>query len=205
MGVRKHHKPRRSSSRLPSGCLKWLLILLFWPFALIYYYVKWCIGNNQRTADKPLFARPWFIVSIILAVVFGLSAAFGRSPSTAEPAEDTTVVVESATPTPAPTVEPTAEPTSAPTPEPTVEPTPEPTPEITPEPTPEPTPEITPAPVQEETQAQTQPQEDMVWIASTGNGKKYHSYSGCSNMKNPIQVTLSDAIARGYERCSKCH
>ena len=54
----------------------------------------------------------------------------------------------------------------------------------------------------------TQPEEDapavgsMVWIPKTGS--KYHSYSGCSNMKNPSQVTQSQAEARGYTPCKKC-
>lgn len=44
----------------------------------------------------------------------------------------------------------------------------------------------------------------MVWIASSGNGTKYHSGSSCSNMENPNQVSKSDAIAWGYEACKKC-
>lgn len=51
----------------------------------------------------------------------------------------------------------------------------------------------------------TAPQDAMVWIAGSGNGTKYHSSSSCSSMKNPIQVTLSDAIARGYGPCARCH
>lgn len=74
---------------------------------------------------------------------------------------------------------------------PTPEPTPKPTPETTPEPTPEPEPEPPAA------------QESMVWIPKTGS--KYHSNSSCSNMKNPTQVTISDAISRGYEPCKKCY
>lgn len=42
-----------------------------------------------------------------------------------------------------------------------------------------------------------------VWIPTNG-GTKYHSYKGCSNMDNPIQVTESEAIERGYSRCGKC-
>lgn len=40
-----------------------------------------------------------------------------------------------------------------------------------------------------------------VWIPRTGS--KYHSRSSCSNMKNPSKVKKSDAIARGYEPCSR--
>lgn len=43
---------------------------------------------------------------------------------------------------------------------------------------------------------------DMVWIPKSGS--KYHSYSGCSNMKNPRQVTKQEAENEGYEPCKKC-
>lgn len=43
----------------------------------------------------------------------------------------------------------------------------------------------------------------MVWIPQSGS--KYHSSSGCSNMKNPSQVTQSEAESMGYEPCKKCH
>ena len=41
-----------------------------------------------------------------------------------------------------------------------------------------------------------------VWIPRTGS--KYHSSPTCSNMRNPSQVSRSEAVARGYEPCSKC-
>lgn len=80
-----------------------------------------------------------------------------------------------------------AESVLTPTPKPTATPTPEPT--ATPEP--EPTPEPTPTP------------EPMVWIPQSGS--KYHRKSTCSNMTNPSQVTLSDAIAWGYTACGRCY
>ena len=43
---------------------------------------------------------------------------------------------------------------------------------------------------------------DMVWIPKSGS--KYHSRSGCSNMKNPSQVTKQEAENQGYEPCKKC-
>ena len=43
---------------------------------------------------------------------------------------------------------------------------------------------------------------NMVWIPNSGS--KYHSHSGCSNMKNPSQVSKSDAERDGYGPCSKC-
>ena len=43
----------------------------------------------------------------------------------------------------------------------------------------------------------------MVWIPQSG--AKYHKNSSCSNMKNPSQISLSDAQARGYTACKKCY
>lgn len=43
----------------------------------------------------------------------------------------------------------------------------------------------------------------LVWIPNSGS--KYHSNSGCSGMKNPHQVSRSQAEARGYEPCKKCY
>lgn len=65
---------------------------------------------------------------------------------------------------------------------------------------------IVEAPVQTEApppSAIAPPQERMVWIDDTG--KKYHSKSSCSNMSNPYQVSLSDAISRGRDACKKCY
>ena len=45
--------------------------------------------------------------------------------------------------------------------------------------------------------------EKMVWVSSSGS--KYHNNAGCSNMKNPSQITLSKAKQLGYEPCSRCH
>lgn len=43
----------------------------------------------------------------------------------------------------------------------------------------------------------------MVYIPKTG--KKYHSNANCSNMKNPSQVSLSEAQSRGFTACKKCY
>ncbi len=48
-----------------------------------------------------------------------------------------------------------------------------------------------------------QPQEQTVWIPQSGS--KYHSNPSCSNMKNPTEVTISEAQSRGYEPCKKCY
>lgn len=56
---------------------------------------------------------------------------------------------------------------------------------------------------QTEEPVQQQASEAMVWIPNSG--KKYHSRKGCSNMKNPTQVTIDQAISMGYEPCKKCY
>lgn len=43
---------------------------------------------------------------------------------------------------------------------------------------------------------------EMVWIPNSG--KKYHSYEGCSNMKDPSYVTMDEAESSGYTACSRC-
>ena len=81
------------------------------------------------------------------------------------------------------------------TPDPTQEPTPEPTKAPTPKPTSEPTKAPTPKPTANE---------PLVWIPTNG-GKKYHSNSGCSGMKDPIQVTKSKAVSQGFSPCGRCY
>ena len=61
-----------------------------------------------------------------------------------------------------------------------------------------------PAQTEPTTQPPAQPgNTETVWISATG--KKYHRKSSCSNMKNPSQISKSDAISRGYEPCKKCY
>ncbi len=43
----------------------------------------------------------------------------------------------------------------------------------------------------------------MVWIPQSGS--KYHSTSSCSGMKDPRQVTLTEAQSRGYTPCKRCY
>lgn len=60
------------------------------------------------------------------------------------------------------------------------------------------------AQAEQEAAAQTQqPQEQMVWVSQSGS--KYHSNSSCSNMKNPTQITISEAQNQGLEPCKKCY
>lgn len=46
--------------------------------------------------------------------------------------------------------------------------------------------------------------EQQVWIPTHG-GKKYHSKSSCSGMKDPEKVSLSTAKQRGFTACKKCY
>ena len=207
---------KASPGKAAGGCLMAFLWLAFLPFILLYYYIKWCIKNNGETGDRPIYRRTWFITTIALVVVFGIAAAFGGSGDTGDqpPQEPAAVVVQA-------------------TPEPTAEPTPEPTPEETPAPEIVEVPkeayddsweyadepmvvdgEQAPAESGAEQQAaqeytepvqEAQPQGDMVWIAGSGNGTKYHNDPSCSNMSNPVQISLSDAQARGYEACKRCY
>ncbi|MBQ3003842.1 MAG: hypothetical protein IJD82_08925 [Clostridia bacterium] len=57
--------------------------------------------------------------------------------------------------------------------------------------------------VNQNTEQSTEVKEQMVWIPKSGS--KYHSKAGCSNMKNPTQVTKSEAEAMGYTPCKRCH
>ena len=67
------------------------------------------------------------------------------------------------------------------------------------------TPAKTSVPQPAQTEAESLPVTATVWIPATG--KKYHSIPNCGRM-NPdkaTQLSLSDALARGYTRCSKCY
>lgn len=66
--------------------------------------------------------------------------------------------------------------------------------EATPTPTPTPKPTVKPT---------STPSETLVWIPNSGS--KYHKNSSCSNMKNPTQVTKSEAESWGYTPCKKCY
>lgn len=44
--------------------------------------------------------------------------------------------------------------------------------------------------------------EALVWVSKTG--KKYHSDSGCSGMKSPVQVSREEALRRGLAPCKRC-
>lgn len=47
------------------------------------------------------------------------------------------------------------------------------------------------------------PEIGYVWIS--GTGKRYHSSSSCSGMKDPVKVTLEEAEDRGLSPCQNCY
>ena len=46
-------------------------------------------------------------------------------------------------------------------------------------------------------------EEILVWISKPG--ERYHSIPDCSNMKNPLQVTIEEAEIREYTPCMRCY
>ena len=99
-----------------------------------------------------------------------------------------------ATSTPKPTNRPAATSTPKPTSQPTVTSTPKPTNTPTPKPTSKPKPPV-------ETTKDTSDY-GTCWI--TERGKRYHSTSTCSGMKDPIQTSIGNAKDLGYSACGKC-
>ncbi len=51
---------------------------------------------------------------------------------------------------------------------------------------------------------ETKTKSNSVWVANK-TSKVYHSSKDCSNMKNPTQISLEDAKAKGLRPCSKCN
>lgn len=45
---------------------------------------------------------------------------------------------------------------------------------------------------------------NLVWVPTNG-GKKYHTKSSCSQMIDPIQVSLETAEENGYTPCGRCY
>lgn len=57
----------------------------------------------------------------------------------------------------------------------------------------------------EKTTVSKNTQSETVYIASSGNGKKYHRNPHCGNMKKSNGVDLERAESLGYGPCSKCY
>lgn len=49
----------------------------------------------------------------------------------------------------------------------------------------------------------TKKSNNYVWVSRSGS--KYHSYTGCSGMKNPSKLKKADAVSKGYTACKKCY
>lgn len=62
----------------------------------------------------------------------------------------------------------------------------------------------TPSKSSSTTTSTAQRKQDVVYIAASGNGKKYHSSKYCSRMNgNVIKMTIEEAKAAGYTPCKK--
>ncbi|WP_296045184.1 DUF4236 domain-containing protein [uncultured Gemmiger sp.] len=216
-----------------TGCLMLLAALILWPFALSYWLWKTDKLHWDKKVRVGAIAVLWVVLFAIYGVCKENQQTpqlpVISTAETAEAAETAETAETAASPTPSPSAEPTATPTATPTPAPTKDPTEDPTqvPTETPEPTQAPTPEPTEAPqaavapVQETVNngsegnfsggaAETVDnsdayQPDMVYIASSGKGKKYHSNPNCSQMDGATAVTKEQAEAWGYTPCKRCY
>lgn len=47
-----------------------------------------------------------------------------------------------------------------------------------------------------------EPVESRVWVSASGS--RYHAKADCSNMKDPAQLSLEEAKARGLTPCKRC-
>lgn len=174
---------------------------------------RWQQWLKQYIPVSPILRYLAAVILFFISLAFYANPATAPAAATATPtpvptlvAEATATPVPTPIPSPSPTVAPTVTPTAtpAPTPEATPVPKPEPTPEATPVPTPVPTPDPTPAAeASSATNSDTQ-NSAMVWIPTNG-GKKYHSNPSCSQMVNPQQVTLDEAVAMGFTPCKRCY
>lgn len=209
---------------------RWLgrLIPIFpkikYPIATLCFCLSVAFYGNPATAPAVAAATPTPSPAVFTEDVFSPTAMPFSSPTFTPIPTATATIEPTATPTPEPTLSPTPEPTStpAPTPIPTSTAVPTSAPvsesssalaeyaatdsyavagsdtsseqpvEVTPDPTPEPVEEFASNGV-------------MVWIAGSGNGKRYHCNPGCSNMNSPVEISLSDAQARGYTACKRCY
>ena len=197
-----------------------MIILLFWPLALAYYLWK----TDKVTWSKKVRAGVSALIILIWAVILVLFAGQGETtgtPATYIATAETAETAESQTQTPiaVPTATPTASP--SPTPEPTEEPMPTPTEPPAPTEIPVPTEATQPtaAPesldnsgsgnytggAAEQVDNSSAYQPGMVYIASSGNGKKYHSNPNCSKMQGATAVTKEQAEAWGYTPCKRCY
>ena len=56
-----------------------------------------------------------------------------------------------------------------------------------------------------ETQGEPTEDSEDAFVYVTASGNKYHSKSDCSDMKDPKEISLSEAEALNYTPCKRCH
>lgn len=61
-----------------------------------------------------------------------------------------------------------------------------------------------PSESQPETSVSPYKYEGNVYIAASGNGKKYHKNPKCSNMNGSVEMSVEEALEKGYTPCKKC-
>lgn len=180
------------------GCLYLFTMGLFgigWIGDSLWLTFQYAAGQKGKgNSKKQKYGS--YIAAVFCLLVLGSCGGNGNStvPATeptafvTETTAETTCVPTEATvsTTELATIETTEAPTTVPVTEPTTEATTE------------------PKPLVQATSEATEPREEMVWIPTKG-GKKYHSRSTCSNMDNPREVTISQAKAKGFTPCKRCH
>ena len=214
-------KPKNEKKTSAAQVFNWI----FSALCLIYFFMFLPSLASYLFLGIAIFSAPpfrGFIVKdrttkmvriaacgVLFVVACGVSPEIESSTATtranASISESSVTSVSTAAPTLSPTNSPvpTLEPTEAPTPTPTDEPTPEPTEGSSPTPAPTETP--TPEPTAAQNQAaQSTGNQTLVWIPTHG-GSKYHSRSSCSQMVDPLQVTVDEAIAQGFTPCKRCY
>lgn len=62
-----------------------------------------------------------------------------------------------------------------------------------------------PAETTADTTLATVPNEQIVYVAKSGEGSKYHRIQDCGNMESVRELTISEAEALGYTPCKRCY
>lgn len=176
--------------------------IIFWLFLWPFYpvYLSYLVFRNPVNSKK----QKIIFIGIVCVVYIFIGSLLPIAPVETVPAggNGASGVVET-------TVSPSPSPTPSPSPVPSPSPSPVPSPSPSPSPTPSPSPSPSPIPSSTPAETVTQPADNnnvtqSVIVYITASGKKYHSNPNCSNMKNPIAVTLEEA-QKTRTPCSKCY
>lgn len=170
--------------------------IIFWLFLWPFYpvYLSYLVFRNPVNSKKQKII---FIGIVCVVYIFiGSLLPIKNVETIPTGSNGTSEFVETA-------VSPSPSPTPSPSPVPSPSPSPSPSPTPSPTPSPSPIPSSTPA------ETVTPPADNnnvtqSVIVYITASGKKYHSNPNCSNMKNPIAVTLEEA-QKTRTPCSKCY